>query len=77
MYIDEYNVRQLGAAVMLQAVRDYFKSPTKQKVILKDLRSKWMDFLTNGKAAIVAEQLELHPKEIAARLHQQETEELQ
>ena len=62
-------VRSLGAAVLLQAVRDYCDcTPKWQKAILKDLRSKWMDFLTEGKSIVVAEQLEKHPEEIAQRL---------
>ena len=64
----EADVRELTCAITMQAVKDYFNpktTPEKQKVILKELRSKWMDFITNGTSIIVAEQLELHPEEIA------------
>lgn len=75
------NYKNLVAAIMLQAVKDYFvkrKYDTekkteamfikKRKMILKDLRSDYMDTLSNGTSLIVAEQLEKHPKEIRARL---------
>lgn len=65
----DYNIRQLSCAVVMQAVEDYFKTTTGNKQqILKDLRSKWMDTFTDGTSVIVAEQLELHPEEIRARL---------
>ena len=66
------NVKELAAATILQAVKDYFdcaSAPKKQAVILKDLRSPWMDLLTGGMSAIVATQLENHPVEIAERLN--------
>lgn len=64
------SVRRLAAAVTMQAVKDYFKtrSDTKRQTILKDLRSPWMDLLTNGTSINVAEQLEKHPAEIKERL---------
>lgn len=63
-------IRRLAAAVTMQAVRDFFrtKSEKSRKTILKDLRSHWMDMLTNGTSINVAEQLEKHPAEIAERL---------
>ena len=75
------NIRNLACAITMQAVRDYFtkrecktKEKTeelfakKRKAILKDLRSTWMKTITDGMSLIVAEQLELHPDEIAERL---------
>ena len=65
----ERNVRQLSAAVIMQAVRDYLRTSTANKIaILKDLRSDWMCFLSNDMSKVVAEQLEKNPKEIAERL---------
>ncbi len=64
----ESAVRNLAAATIMQAVRDFFRSPKKQSEILKDLRSPWMELFTDGMSVIVAEQLELHPKEIAERI---------
>lgn len=63
--------RNLACAITMQAVRDYFASgvtPKKQKEVLKDLRSKWMDFITNSTSIAVADQLELHPDEIRERV---------
>lgn len=70
--MNEFAIRQLAAAVMLQAVEDYFgkkATPKKRQAILKDLRSRWMQDLSNGNSLIIAEQLELHPNEIAERVH--------
>lgn len=62
-------IRELACAITLQAVKDYFDSPeTGKQAILKELRSKYMEFITNGTSGIVAEQLELHPEEIRERL---------
>ena len=65
------SVRQLAAAVTLQAVKDYFSKRATQKSraeILKDLRSKWMQDLTSGTSLVVAEQLEKNHREIYARV---------
>lgn len=66
--MNEHAVRNLAAAVVLRAVKDYFERPTRQKEILKDLRSDWMDTLTNGTSVNVAEQLEKRPAEIVKRM---------
>ena len=67
--MSEFAIRQLAAAITLQAVKDYFNGSAKKKqLILKDLRSDWMQSLTGGTSKNVAEQLELHPKEIRERL---------
>lgn len=68
-------IRQLSAAVLLRAVKDYFgkkSTPKRRAEILKDLRSPWMDFLTNGDAIKVAERLEKYPDEIRKRLKKEE-----
>lgn len=67
----EYAIRQLAAAVELQAVKDYFNkksTPEKRRVILKDLRSCWIQELTNGNSLVIAERLEFHSDEIKARI---------
>lgn len=72
----EESIRNLAAAVTLQAVKDYFVSSTaKKQLILNDLRSNWMITLTSGMSKNVAEQLELRPEEIRARLFKNATEE--
>lgn len=79
----DQSIRNLACAIILQAVKDYFTKTEykteekteamfieKRKTILKDLRSHYMDMLSKGTSVIVAEQLELHPEDIAARLRQ-------
>ena len=60
------NYRQLGFEVALRAGVDYFQtSSEKQKAkILADLKSSWMDFITDGLALILAEKVETTPKEV-------------
>ena len=72
------NARQLVAAVLLQAARDYCKddSERKRSEIIKSLRSPYMDFMSNGMSIVVADQLKLHPDEISERLKYQQEEEL-
>lgn len=66
----DQNIRNLACAIIMQAVKDYFQSASSQKAaILEDLRSPYMDMLSNGTSVLVAEQLELHPEEIKARLY--------
>lgn len=71
----QYQIRSLAAAVTMQAVNDYFETPKNQKLILHDLRSEWMQYLSNGISLTVAEQLELHPEQIRARLRKYKEEE--
>ena len=68
--------RQLACAITHQAVRDYIDATERgKKAILRDLRSKYMDFITDGTSLVVADALEKHPKEIEARIRKQEMEE--
>lgn len=67
----DFAVRELACAIVMQAVRDYTsKNATRRKrqAILDDLRSEWMDFLSNGTSLLAAEQLEKNPEAIAERL---------
>ena len=64
-------VRNLACAITMQAVRDYFNdgvTAARQQAILKELRSTYMQFITDGTSVTIAEQLEKNPKEIAERL---------
>ena len=64
-----YNYRNLGCAIVLQATKDYFEStPAMQRAILKDLRSGHLSMLSDGISLTVADELESNPKEIAIRL---------
>jgi hypothetical protein len=75
--IDE--IRNLGAAICYQAVKDYCNPETtkamKQK-ILKDLRGGYLNALTNGTATVVAEQLEINEYEIKQRIRKIKDEEV-
>lgn len=65
----EQNLRQLACAITLQAVKDFCAgTPANQRVILKELRSPYMDFITSGTSLVVADELEKHPEEIAERV---------
>ena len=69
------NVKNLTSSVLLQAAKDYCDRGTSQsmkKVILKDLNSPWMDFLTDGMAKVVAEELLKNEKMIRIRLKKAE-----
>lgn len=69
--MNDTNIRNLACAIIMQAVKDYFNSSEKRRPsVLRDLRSPWMNMITNGTSTLVAEQLELHPEEIAERLRQ-------
>ena len=64
-------IRNLACAILLQATKDYFNpktSPEMRKSILKDLRSARLKFISGDMSAIVADQIEAHPEEIAERL---------
>ena len=65
----DQDIKNLVAAITLQAVKDYFQSSTKGKQsVLRDLRSPWMRMLTDDMSVVVAEQLIKHPEEIRERL---------
>lgn len=66
--------RGLCMAILLRAVRDYLMAGdgNKRKAILKDLRSEWCDFISNGLSIVVAEKLDKHPSIIKERLKRME-----
>ena len=71
--MSDTSIRNLACAILLQAAKDYCNpkaTDEKKKEILADLRSKRMDFITQGTSRVVAEQLVSHPEEIAERLRQ-------
>jgi hypothetical protein len=66
-----YNYKNLGAAIVLQAVKDIFDpyfTRESTETILKNLRSQHLIQLSDGLSVVVAEQIEKHPFEIAERL---------
>jgi len=69
--MQEYNIRQLAAATILQALKDFVNGSEKnRRAVIRDLRSAWMYSFTNGQSVIVAEQLENNTDEIVARVRQ-------
>ena len=80
MQLTPENLRTLGVAMVRQAMKDYFgincayPSKTQKRAILKELRSDWDDFLTDGLSVMVADQLEKNPKEIKKRFMNAEEE---
>ena len=65
----EQNIRNLASAVLLQAAKDYCDGTDKERAkISEELRSEWVQELTQGISLVVAEQLEKNWKVIAPRL---------
>lgn len=65
----EQNIRNLASAVLLQAAKDYCAGDEKERAkISEELRSEWMQELTQGISLVVAEQLEKNWEAIAPRL---------
>jgi hypothetical protein len=65
----QYQARSLVCAITMQAVKDYFRATADERQnILRELRSEWMDYITDGMSVNIANELEKHPKEIRARL---------
>lgn len=67
----DFQARELSCAITMQAVRDYFApkvTAKKRRIILRELRSEWMNFITNGTSVAVADQLEKNPEAIAERM---------
>lgn len=74
MKMTNADARNIACAITMQAVKDYFATGVtekKKKTILIELRSEWMNFITDGMSLIVAEQLELHPEEIRERVRRE------
>lgn len=71
------NARQLVMTIIYNAAKDYCQttSESKRKAILKDLRSSYMDFASDGMSVITAEQLEKNCDAIKARILKEEEEE--
>ena len=72
------NYKQLGYAIALQAAKDYASmdgvetSPARRRVIIKDLRSDYMDLITGGLASLLADALKRDYKTVVARIKSME-----
>ena len=76
------NYQQLGYAIAIQAAKDYQSiegvetSPAKRREIIKDLRSPYMELITNGLSIMLADALRCDYKVVVARIKNMEREEL-
>jgi hypothetical protein len=71
--------KELACAVMRETVREYFERGTtakKQAQIIKELRSKWCEFLTDGLSIYLAEQLIKNPEAVHIRFRKEYEEEM-
>ena len=71
--------KELICAVMRETVREYFQKGTtaeEQKQIIKELRSKWCEFLTDGLSIYLAEQLVKNPEAVHIRFRKEYEEEM-
>lgn len=64
----EENVKQLVAAILLQAVEDYVSGKYDRKNILRELRSKHIERIAGDMGRITADRLEFHFDEVAKNL---------
>lgn len=74
----EENYKALACAVITQATKDYFDKGTdkaEKNKIIKDLKSDWMDWLTDGLSVVVAKQIKTNPGAIARKLKKCQKEE--
>lgn len=65
-------IQALASATLIQAAKEYCDEHTsleEKRVILKDLKGEWMDFLTNGTAKNVAEELQRNEKGVKERIN--------
>ncbi len=70
------NYKNLLAAIMLQAAKDYVNgTEDQQKQIIRDLCSDYMTALSDNQSAVIAEHLERNPQEIKTRLRKMPEEE--
>ena len=76
--IPDERYRELGATITYQAIRDFIenrKEPAKRAAIIKQLKTPYMDLISNGLAPILAQKLETNPREVCNRVKQIDHEE--
>ena len=64
--------KNLGAAITLQAIKDFFNRPSESKGIINMLKSPYMNLLTEGLSVKLAEKLINNPDEVKANLGKEE-----
>ena len=72
------NYKQLGYAIALQAIKDYFDtvSDASKAKIIKDLRSPYMQSINDCLSVIAAEKLETNPEEVRKNMEETRQAEL-
>jgi hypothetical protein len=77
-YITE-NYRQLGMKITYESIREFIEEnghPKKQGVIIKQLKTPYMNFISNGLSVILAEKLETNPTEVCDRVKKLDEEDM-
>jgi hypothetical protein len=70
-FVDNY--RQLGCAVAIQAAKDYEKAtPAQRRHIIKDLRSDYMETITDGLSVYLADALRNNHTAVIKRIKNME-----
>ena len=76
--IPDERYRELGATITYQAIRDFIenrKDAQKRATIIQQLKSPYMDLISNGLAPILAQKLATNPREVCNRVKQIDHEE--
>ena len=67
------NYKQLGCAIAIQAAKDYeHESPARRRVIIKDLRSDYMNAITGGLSVHLADALRRDAATVIKRIKNME-----
>lgn len=62
--------KNLGAAIALQAAKDYAKaSPAERRWIIKNLRSEYMQSITDGASVLLADALKRDYKRVVKQIY--------
>lgn len=64
--------KNLGCAIAVQAVKDFFSRPLEREGIINMLKSPHMNLLTEGLSVKLAEKLKSNPDEVKANLGKDE-----
>lgn len=69
------NYKELACRIAIQAAKDYERADDAGRaVILKQLRSQYMDFITSGIAPLLADALSKDPQPVIDRIKSMEEE---
>lgn len=60
-------LKELGCAVVLESIKEFFEEVDnvyKQRKIIRELCSEWMDWLSDGYSLMVARELKNNPAKV-------------